>query len=103
MSAAPLETTSLAPQTASVPAARWDWPFLALLAALWTWAIGIDAPFWQTNPDYSYGFIVPVLMVFYLWKRLGQTDPPAWRRIAPPSRAPGPPIQLLAEGLADTR
>lgn len=79
MSAAPLETTSLAPQTASVPAARWDWPFLALLAALWTWAIGIDAPFWQTNPDYSYGFIVPVLMVFYLWKRLGQTDPPAWQ------------------------
>jgi len=37
----------------------------ALLLAAWTWAIWSCAEYWRGNPNYSYGWIVPVLGLAY--------------------------------------
>lgn len=42
---------------------------LALLAGAWTWAIWSCAEHWRGNPNYSYGWIVPVLMVAFAVRR----------------------------------
>ena len=52
-------------------------PYLGLLAVLWSWAVWIDAGFWSTNDNYSYGWIVPPLMLFFLWRRV-QSQPEAF-------------------------
>jgi exosortase len=36
-----------------------------LLATLWTWAIWACAEHWQGNPNYSYGWAVPLLVLFF--------------------------------------
>ncbi|HTH48266.1 MAG TPA: exosortase/archaeosortase family protein [Candidatus Limnocylindria bacterium] len=61
---------------------RWHWPLIVLLGGLWAWAVAINAFFWETDPNYSYGWIVPLLLVFYLWKRLG-TRPEGFWSVSP--------------------
>lgn len=41
-----------------------------LLLAAWTWAIWSCAEYWRANPNYSYGWIVPVLGLAYAARRL---------------------------------
>jgi exosortase len=42
----------------------------ALLVAAWIWAIWSCAEYWRGNPNYSYGWIVPVLSLTYAARRL---------------------------------
>jgi hypothetical protein len=42
----------------------------ALLAAVWIWAMWSCAEYWRGNPNYSYGWIVPVLSLTYADRRL---------------------------------
>jgi exosortase len=42
----------------------------ALLLAAWSWAIWSCAEYWRGNPNYSYGWIVPVLGLAYAARRL---------------------------------
>jgi hypothetical protein len=42
----------------------------ALLLAAWIWAIWSCAEYWRGNPNYSYGWIVPVLSFAYAARRL---------------------------------
>src|SRR5256885_13477284 len=42
----------------------------ALLLAAWTWAIWSCAEYWRANPNYSYGWIVPILGLAYAARRL---------------------------------
>ena len=51
--------------------------FLLLLAGMSAWAIAVCAPFWYTDPNYTYGWIVPPLVAVFLWRRLG-TQPAAF-------------------------
>ena len=44
--------------------------YWALLLAAWTWAIWSCAEYWRGNPNYSYGWIVPVLGFAYAARRL---------------------------------
>src|SRR6266576_3788708 len=44
--------------------------YWALLAAAWIWAIWSCAEYWRGNPNYSYGWIVPVLSLTYAARRL---------------------------------
>ena len=44
--------------------------YWALLAAAWIWAIWSCAEYWRGNPNYSYGWIVPVLSLNYAARRL---------------------------------
>ncbi len=81
MAVAVAETSAGAPSQAPVRA-RWNWPLIVLLGGLWAWAVAINAFFWETDPNYSYGWVVPFLLVFYLWKRLG-TQPEAFWVSAP--------------------
>jgi exosortase len=47
------------------PADRYSvsWTALVLLAAMWTWAIWTCAEHWIGNPNYSYGWAVPLLVL----------------------------------------
>ena len=42
----------------------------ALLVAAWTWTIWSCAEYWRANPNYSYGWIVPMLGLAYAARRL---------------------------------
>jgi exosortase len=42
----------------------------ALLVAAWIWAIWSCAEYWRANPNYSYGWIVPILGLAYAARRL---------------------------------
>lgn len=67
--------------------------FLWLLAALWAWAIGVCVPFWENDPNYSYGWVVPPLILFYLWRRLSDLPMDAWdsfQKESPVSFKPNP-------------
>jgi exosortase len=44
--------------------------YWALLLAAWTWAFWSCAEYWRGNPNYSYGWIVPVLGLAYAARRL---------------------------------
>jgi exosortase len=44
--------------------------YWALLVAAWIWAIWSCAEYWRGNPNYSYGWIVPVLSTAYAARRL---------------------------------
>ena len=44
------------------------WPALLLLA-IWTWAIWSCAEHWRGNPNYSYGWAVPILGCFFALRR----------------------------------
>lgn len=61
-----------------------------LLGCFWAWAISICAGFWSTDDNYSYGFIVPVLMGLYLWRRLGTQPEGFWTSLGPAAGAGAP-------------
>ena len=64
------------------------------LCTLWTWAIWACAEHWQGNPNYSYGWAVPVLALFFGIRRyLSLREEPAGR---PPQNIPGGPIAFAA-------
>jgi exosortase len=42
----------------------------ALLVAAWIWAIWSCGEYWRGNPNYSYGWIVPILSLAYAARRL---------------------------------
>jgi len=48
--------------------------YWALLVAAWTWTIWSCAEYWRGNPNYSYGWIVPVLSLAYAARRLTLTQ-----------------------------
>lgn len=50
-----------------------SWPHL-LLAGLWAWAIWSCAEHWLSNPNYSYGWAVPLLVVGFAFRRFLQID-----------------------------
>ena len=52
--------------------------FLLLLAAMSAWAIAVCAPFWYTDPNYTYGWIVPPLVAVFLWRRIGTQPTTFW-------------------------
>ena len=97
------ESTGTGSPTAVLPkpSVRWNVPFLLMLAGLWVWAVSINYPFWDTDPNYSFGFVVPLLVVFFLWKRLGSESDSFWE-FQPPAGKPAAvsAVLLLLPGLA---
>lgn len=63
------------PQTAGF---RVNWAFTLLEAVLWVWSILVCVPFWLNDPNYAYGWVVPGLMFFFLWRRLGAQPREFW-------------------------
>jgi exosortase len=58
-----------------------NWAFSFLEAVLWAWSIMVCVPFWQTDDNYAYGWVVPFLMFFFLWRRLGAQPMSFWEDI----------------------
>ena len=56
------------------------WGFLGLLAVSWLWAFLTCMPYWEKDPNYAYGWSVPPLMAFFLWRRLADLPDSAWCR-----------------------
>lgn len=54
------------------------WGFLGLVAVSWLWAFLTCLPFWEKDPNYAYGWSVPPLMAFFLWRRLVDLPDAAW-------------------------
>ena len=91
----------MSPSVATVPSPalrnpRRPWlPFVLLLAAVWAWAVAGCLDEWRNDPMYSYGWFVPPLMLFFLWRRLD--EPAAGREPFGPPAVPGFP-RLVALG-----
>ncbi|MCD6051452.1 MAG: hypothetical protein K0Q55_2861 [Verrucomicrobia bacterium] len=49
---------------------RQSWPGLAALAAVWLWTWVHLAIEWRMNPQYEYGFAVPLLAALLWWSRV---------------------------------
>src|SRR3954471_12112475 len=45
------------------------WGPALLLVLLWGWAIWSCAEHWESNPNYSYGWVVPALAVGFAYRR----------------------------------
>ena len=87
VAAPPLDVPS---STTTRPAAL---PFLGVglfLVVLWTAVIKQLAPEWSLNPQYGYGWSVPLLMVYLLWQRWPARPTPT------PPRHPLPALALIA-------
>jgi len=54
------------------------WTFFGVVAASWIWAMLACRRFWERDPDYAYGWSVPPLVAFFLWRRLSDLSPAAW-------------------------
>jgi exosortase len=50
-------------------------PFLATAVGLWLWALASNLPYWRNEPNYSYGWAVPPLTLFFAWRRLSRFVP----------------------------
>ncbi len=59
-------------------AVRVRWGFIGLLAASWLWAFFTCIPYWDRDPNYAFGWSVPPLMAFFLWRRLSDLPTSAW-------------------------
>jgi len=60
----------------------YNWAFTFLEAVLWFWSIAVCVPFWIQDDNYAYGWVVPVLMFFFLWRRLGSQTREFWPGVA---------------------
>jgi exosortase len=79
--------------TRAVPKLALPWATLCLFT-FWGWAIWACAEHWQGNPNYSYGWAVPVLALFFGIRRyLSLREELAGR---PPQSTPGGPIAFAA-------
>ncbi len=69
----PLIRASIGPMEQSFPRSRFAPGSTGhLVLALWAWAIWSCAEYWRGNPNYSYGWLVPVLgLVFFLRRAAG--------------------------------
>jgi exosortase len=57
---------------------RWALLFASIFfILLWLEVIKALAPEWSLNPQYGYGWIVPLLTIYLLWQRWTQRPPPA--------------------------
>lgn len=74
-------------------------PILLLLATLWGWSIHINSAFWTANPNYHHGWLVPFLVVFFLWRRLQIQPSEFWNRASVQHRPPSP-ARRQKQGLA---
>lgn len=71
----------------------WFWPGLAvaLLVYMWAQVLAQASTEWITNPQYAYGWAVPVLTMWLLWRRLKQLpDPGNESRLGLSGLGPGP-------------
>jgi len=105
------ETIAHSARASVKPARSWT-SFIAWIgfAFLWLELINQLKPEWWLNPQYNYGLIVPVLLIYLLWKRWHSRPAPS-----PPSRrglsifilvcgaAAVLPVRLLAEANPDWR
>lgn len=66
--------------------ARWREPLWLLVVGYWGWLIWACAGEWSGSEDYGYGWFVPPLAVYFLWKRLEAEGPGT---AAAPMFAPG--------------
>jgi exosortase len=78
-----------------------DTPYSDSRDRLWCWSAGVPvailaatflfnvAPYWQVNPQYSFGWLVPVLCAFLFYRRWAA-------RPAPAAASPAPARSLLA-------
>src|SRR4051794_30924389 len=73
-----------------------------IFAGLWIWAIWSCAEYWRGNPNYSYGWAVPLLALGFAWRRYFELPSTGGR----PSRAGfmlwWPMVSLLALALGAT-
>ena len=91
----PTGRTSAGPDTLPAPAGQFGWPKLAVVAILlgapliWAyWPTIVElVRAWNNQPDYSHGFLVVPLAVYFLWARRDRF--PGW------ARAPGWPGLVL--------
>jgi exosortase len=66
---------------------------LPLCALAWLWFRLIDhlRVEWSVNPQYAYGWAVPFLCAYLLWRRVAQAPPPASSASIPAGDSPGSP------------
>lgn len=78
-----LETTAMAPTPRELPGlalSTWQWVAGGLLAAAFGWSYWptlvelVEA--WQTQPDYSHGWLVVPVAVYFLFSRRADCPPP---------------------------
>ena len=103
-----MSSAGVAPISAENGIARW-WPALAVLAALWLFAINQLRLEWSINPQYTYGWTVPFLALYLgleRWKDRPSAEPPAGRAAllaALPFVLLLLPIRLVQESAPDWR
>jgi len=51
----------------------------ALLALLFHDALSVMVEWWAEKPEYSHGFILPLIAAFFVWQRSGELQSLAWR------------------------
>ena len=78
-----------------------QWTFLGVLAASWVWAMLSCKLFWELDPDYAYGWSVPPLVAFFIWRRLTDLPKESWARMnsSPGTRVPVHPWLLALPAL----
>ena len=53
----------------------WLQPLWLLVGGYWTWMVWACAGEWTTSEDYNYGWFVPPLALYFLWKRVESNSP----------------------------
>lgn len=71
MSSASAETAPTAPSAAPRPVAPPVWGPLIFLGAIWLWTIYSLMGYWKELEQYSYGYFVPALAAYFVWRRVG--------------------------------
>lgn len=103
-----MSSAGTVPVTGESGIARW-WPTLAVLGALWLFAINQLRLEWSINPQYTYGWTVPFLALYLgleRWKDRPPAAPPAGRAVffmALPFVLLLLPIRIVQESAPDWR